>query len=44
MHTTDVTRIQDIPADKAAAATAAVLKLCYLLVSRFLRPLPTLQN
>ena len=46
MHTTDRSRAQDTLADRAAAAaaTAAVLKLCPLLVSQGQRPLQTLQG
>ena len=44
VHTTVRSRAQDTLADKAAAATAAVLKLCPLLLSQFQRPLQTLQD
>ena len=44
MHATDTSRAQDTLADKAAAATAAVLKLCALLISQLQRPLQTLQD
>ena len=42
MHTTDRSTVQDAPADEAAAATVAVLKLCPVLVSQFLMPLQIL--
>ena len=42
MHTTDRSRDQDTPADEAAAATVAVLRLCP--VPQFLMPLQSLQD